>query len=155
MIKQKKELISMNEKPNTTNYIENAINFKNLQDRQKINQTGDKLYRFGSDKMSNVMSPTQVNSSTGCTYQSISRSTTAQTPQQKENTAQFLPTTPIIEKGTRYRIVLYCWKTKKPGRYFNSRLARMAKFACCKGIDTKEFRWQNSLPFYLMREAIC
>ena len=94
----KKELISMNEKPNTANYIENAINFKNLQDRQKINQTGDKLYRFGSDKMSNIMSPVQVDSSMGRTYQSISRSTTAQTPQQKENTAQFLPTTPIIER---------------------------------------------------------
>ena len=88
----------MNEKPNTANYIENAINFKNLQDRQKINQTGDKLYLFGSDEMSNIMSPVQVDSSTGRTYQSISRSTTAQTPQQKENTAQFLPTTPIIKR---------------------------------------------------------
>ena len=48
----KKELISMNEKSNTANYIENAINFKNLQDRQKMNQAGDKLYRFGFDKMS-------------------------------------------------------------------------------------------------------
>ena len=44
------------------------------------------------------MSPAQVNSSTGRTYQSISRSTTAQTPQQKENTAQFSPTTPIMER---------------------------------------------------------
>ena len=63
----------MNEKTNTAKYIENAINFKNLQDRQKINQTGDKLYLFGSDKMSNIMSPVQVDSSTGRTYQSISR----------------------------------------------------------------------------------
>ena len=94
----KKELISMNEKPNTANYIKNAINFKNLQDRQKMNQAGDKLYRPGSDKMSDVMLPVQVDSSTGRTYQSISRSTTAQTPQQKENTAKFLPTTPIIER---------------------------------------------------------
>ena len=46
----KKELISMNEKPNTANYIENAINFKNLRDRQKMNQAGDKLYRLGSEK---------------------------------------------------------------------------------------------------------
>ena len=90
----KKELISMNEKPNTSNYIENAINFKNLQDRQKMNQSGDKLYRFNSDNMP----PVQVDSSTGRTYQSISRSTTAQTPQQKENTAQFLPTTPVMER---------------------------------------------------------
>ena len=52
----KKELISMNEKPETTNYIENAIKFKNLQDRQKIIQTGDKLLRFGSDKLPNVTS---------------------------------------------------------------------------------------------------
>ena len=37
-MKQKKELISMTEKPETTNYIENAIKFKNLLDRQKINQ---------------------------------------------------------------------------------------------------------------------
>ena len=88
----------MNEKPNTTNYIENAINFKNLQDRQKMNQSGDKLYRFGCDKMSNVMPPVQVDSSTGRMYQSISRSTTAQTPQQKENIAQFSPTTPIMER---------------------------------------------------------
>ena len=87
----KKELISMNEKPNTTSYIENAINFKNLQDRQKMNQVGDKLYRLGSDKMSDVMPPVQVVSSTGRTHQSISISTIAQTPQQKENTAQFLP----------------------------------------------------------------
>ncbi len=94
----KKELISMNEKPNTSNYIENAINFKNLQDRQKMNQSGDKLYRFGSDNISNVMPPVQLDSSTGRTYQSISRSTTAQTPQQKENTAQFLPTTPVMER---------------------------------------------------------
>ena len=94
----KKELISMNEKPNTSNYIENAINFKNLQDRQKMNQSGDKLYRFGSDKISNVMPPVQVDSSMGRTYQSISRSTTAQTPQQKENIAQFSPTTPIMER---------------------------------------------------------
>ena len=94
----KKELISMNEKPNTANYIKNAINFKNLQDRQKMNQAGDKLYRLGSDKMSDAMLPVQVNSSTGCKYQSISRSTTAQTPQQKGNTAQFLPSTPIIKR---------------------------------------------------------
>ena len=94
----KKELISMNEKPNMANYIENAINFKNLQDRQKMNQEGDKLYSLGSDSMSDVMSPARVDSSTGCTYQSLSRSITAQTPQQKENTAQFLPGTPIIER---------------------------------------------------------
>ena len=50
----KKELISMNEKPETINYIENAIKFKNLQDRQKINKTGDKLLRFGPDKLPNL-----------------------------------------------------------------------------------------------------
>ena len=92
----KKELISMNEKPTTTNYIENAINFKNLQDRQKMNQTSHKLYRLGSDKMPDVMSPAQVDSSMGRTYRSLSRSTSAQTPQQKENSVQFLPDTPII-----------------------------------------------------------
>ena len=64
----------MNEKPETTNYIENAIKFKNLQDRQKINQTGDKLLLFGPDKLPNVTSVTQSNSSMGRTYQSLSRS---------------------------------------------------------------------------------
>ena len=73
----KKELISMNEKPETTNYIENAIKFKNLQDRQKINQTGDKLLRFGPDKLPNVTSVTQSDSSMGRTYQSLSRSPSA------------------------------------------------------------------------------
>ena len=91
----KKELISMNEKPNTSNYIENAINFKNLQDRQKINQAGERLYRIGSDKMSDVMLPVQVDSSTGRTYQSISRSTTAETPQQKEILLSFCPLLPL------------------------------------------------------------
>ena len=43
----KKELISMNEKPETTNYIENAIKFKNLQDRQKIIQTGINYFVLG------------------------------------------------------------------------------------------------------------
>ena len=79
-----KELISMNEKPETTNYIENAIKFKNLQDRQKINQTGDKLLRFGPDKLPNVTSVTQSDSSMGCTYQSLSRSPSAQIPQREE-----------------------------------------------------------------------
>ena len=58
----KKELISMNEKPETTNYIENAIKFKNLQDRQKTDQTGDKLLRFGSDNIPNVTSIAQSDS---------------------------------------------------------------------------------------------
>ena len=44
------------------------------------------------------MPPVQVDSSTGRMYQSISRSATAQTPQQKENIAQFSPTTPIMER---------------------------------------------------------
>ena len=80
----KKELISMNEKPETTNYIENAIKFKNLQDRQKINQTGNKLLRFGPDKLPNVTSVTQSDSSMGRTYQSLSRSPSAQIPQREE-----------------------------------------------------------------------
>ena len=80
----KKELISMNEKPETTNYIENAIKFKNLQDRQKINQTGDKLLRFGPDKLPNVMTVTQSDSSMGRTYQSLSRSPSTQIPQREE-----------------------------------------------------------------------
>ena len=113
----KKELISMNEKPETTNYIENAIKFKNLQDRQKINQTGDKLLRYGPDKLPNVTSVTQSHGSMGRTYQSVSRSpsahvmspgrvdcsmdrtnrslstsTTAQIPQQEEFS------TPMIER---------------------------------------------------------
>ena len=79
----KKELISMNEKPETTNYIENAIKFKNLQDRQKINQTGDKLLCFGPNKLPNVTSVTQSDSM-GRTYQSLSRSPSAQIPQQEE-----------------------------------------------------------------------
>ena len=79
----KKELISMNEKPETTNYIENAIKFKNLQDRQKINQTGDKVLGFGPDKLPNVTSVTQSDSM-GRTYQSLSRSPSTQIPQQKE-----------------------------------------------------------------------
>ena len=79
----KKELISMNEKPETTNYVENAIKFKNLQDRQKINQTGDKLLRFGPNKLPNVTSVTQSDSM-GRTYQSLSRSPSAQIPQQEE-----------------------------------------------------------------------
>ena len=79
----KKELISMNEKPETTNYIENAIKFKNLQDRQKINQTGDKLLLFGSDKLPNVTSFTQSDSM-GCTYKSLSRSPSTQIPQREE-----------------------------------------------------------------------
>ena len=80
----KKELISMNEKPETTNYIENAIKFKNLQERQKINQTGDKLLRFGPYKLPNVMSVTQSDSSMGRTYQSLSRSPSTQFPQREE-----------------------------------------------------------------------
>ena len=79
----KKELISMNEKPETTNYIENAIKFKNLRDRQKINQTGDKLLRFGPDKLPNVTSVAQSDSM-GCTYQSLSRLPPAQIPQREE-----------------------------------------------------------------------
>ena len=79
----KKELISMNEKPETTNYIENAIKFKNLQDRQKIIQTGDKLLRFGSDKLPNVTSIAQSDSM-GRTYQSLSRSPSTQIPQREE-----------------------------------------------------------------------
>ena len=43
----KKELISMNEKPETTNYIENAIKFKDLLDRQKINQLGINYFVLG------------------------------------------------------------------------------------------------------------
>ena len=73
----------MNEKPETTNYIENAIKFKNLQDRQKINQTGDKLLRFGPDKLPNVTSVTQSDSM-GRTYQSLSRSQSTQIPQREE-----------------------------------------------------------------------
>ena len=80
----KKQLISMDEKPETTNYIENAIKFKNLQYRQKMNQTGDKLYCFGPDKLPNVMSVARTNSSMGRTYQSLSRSTSAQIPQREE-----------------------------------------------------------------------
>ena len=79
----KKELISMNEKPETTNYIENAIKFKNLLDRQKINQTGDKLLRFGPNKLPNVTSDTQSDSM-GRTYQSLSRSPSTQIPQREE-----------------------------------------------------------------------
>ena len=79
----KKELISMNEKPETTNYIENAIKFKNLLDRQKINQTGDKLLRFGPNKLPNVTSVTQ-SYSMGRTYQPVSRSPSAQIPQREE-----------------------------------------------------------------------
>ena len=79
----KKELISMNEKPETTNYIENAIKFKNLQDRQKINQTGDKLLGFGPDKLPNVTSVAQSDSM-GRTYQSLSRSLSTQIPQREE-----------------------------------------------------------------------
>ena len=79
----KKELISMNENPETTNYIENAIKFKNLQDRQKINQTEDKLLRSGLDKLPNVTSVTQSNSM-GRTYQSPLKSPSAQIPQQEE-----------------------------------------------------------------------
>ena len=79
----KKELISMNENPETTNYIENAIKFKNLQDRQKINQTEDKLLRFGLDKLPNVTSVTQSNSM-GRTYQSPLKLPSAQIPQQEE-----------------------------------------------------------------------
>ena len=81
-MKQKK-LISMNEKPETTNYIENAIKFKNLLDRQKMNQTGDKLLRFGPDKLPNVTSFTRSDSM-GRTYQSLSRSPSAQIPQREE-----------------------------------------------------------------------
>ena len=73
----------MNEKPETTNYIENAIKFKNLQDRQKINQTGDKLLCFGPDKLPNVTSVTQSDSM-GRTYQSLSRSPSTQIPQREE-----------------------------------------------------------------------
>ena len=73
----------MNEKPETTNYIENAIKFKNLQDRQKINQTRDKLLRFGSDNIPNVTSIAQSDSM-GRTYQSLSRSPSTQIPQQEE-----------------------------------------------------------------------
>ena len=80
---QKRKLISMNEKPETTNYIENAIKFKNLQDRQKIIQTGDKLLRFGSDKLPNVTSIAQSDSM-GRTYQSLSRSPSTQIPQREE-----------------------------------------------------------------------
>ena len=79
----KKELISMNEKPETTNYIENAIKFKNLQDRQKINQTADKLLRFRPDKFPNVTSIAQSDSM-GRTYQSLSRSPSTQIPQREE-----------------------------------------------------------------------
>ena len=75
----KKELISMNEKPETTNYIENAIKFKNLLHRQKINQTGDKLLHFGPNKLPNVTSVTQSDSK-GRTYQPVSRSPSAQIP---------------------------------------------------------------------------
>ena len=81
----KKELISMNEKPETTNYIENAIKFKNLQDRQKINQTGDKLLRFGPDKLPNVTSVTQSDSM-GCTYQSSFKITIRPNPSTRRNT---------------------------------------------------------------------
>ena len=80
----KKELISMNEKPNTNNYIENAITFKNLQDRQKMNQMGDKLYHLGPHKLPNVTSVAQTNSIMGRTYQSLSRSTSAQISQREE-----------------------------------------------------------------------
>ena len=79
----KKELIAMNENPETTNYIENAIKFKNLLDRQKINQTGDKLLRFGPDKLPNVTSVTQSDSM-GRTYQYPLKSPSAQIPQQQE-----------------------------------------------------------------------
>ena len=79
----KKELIAMNENPETTNYIENAIKFKNLLDRQKINQTGDKLLRFGPDKLPNVTSVTQSDSM-GRTYQYPLKSPSAQIPQQEE-----------------------------------------------------------------------
>ena len=82
-MKQKKNLNSMNEKPETTNYIENAIKFKNLQDRQKINQTGDKLLRFGPDKLPNLTSVTQSDSM-GRTYQSLSRSPSTQIHQPEE-----------------------------------------------------------------------
>ena len=74
----------MNEKLETTNYIENAIKFKNLQDRQKINQTGDKLLCFGPDKLPNVTSVTQSDSSMGRTYLSLSRSPFAKIPQREE-----------------------------------------------------------------------
>ena len=59
------------------------IKFKNLQDRQKINQTGDKLLRFRPDKLPNVTSVTQSDSM-GRTYQSFSRSPSAQIPQREE-----------------------------------------------------------------------
>ena len=87
----KKELISMIEKPETTNYIENAIKYKNLQDRQKINQTGDKLLHFSPNKLQNVTSVTQFDSSMGRTSQSLSRSPSAQISQREEIRNVMLP----------------------------------------------------------------
>ena len=100
------------------------------------------------------MSPVQVDSSTSRTYQSISRSKTAQTPQQKENTAQFLPTTPIMEREPDTELFYTAGRPKSQDNTLTSCHTRMVKFARCKGTDTKEFIRQNSLSFYRMWEAI-